>query len=270
MTPPVIVFDGVGKRYAMGWQRTGGLKNLILNPRSSLRQLNRPSGEVLANVSLQVNAGESLAIVGPNGAGKSTMLALIAGVIRPTTGTVTVTGRVAPLLELGAGFHPDLSGRDNIILNAVLLGLTRAEARTHFDNIVAFAELEHEIEAPVRVYSSGMLARLGFAVAAHLSPDILLVDETLAVGDAAFQAKCIAKIADFKRRGATIICVSHDPHQISQVADRVAVLMNHRIQFDGARDEALAYYQRAMPAAPLAEVAPIAAPFSRSPAPRNR
>jgi lipopolysaccharide transport system ATP-binding protein len=197
------------------------------------------------------------------------MLALIAGVIRPTTGTVTVTGRVAPLLELGAGFHPDLSGRDNIILNAVLLGLTRAEARAHFNDIVAFAELEQEIEAPVRVYSSGMLARLGFAVAAHLSPDILLVDETLAVGDAAFQAKCIAKLADFKRRGATIICVSHDPQQIGQVADRVAVLMNHRIQFDGECDEALAFYHRAMSSALRPEVAPIALPFARPPVSRN-
>jgi lipopolysaccharide transport system ATP-binding protein len=269
VTSPVIVFDRVGKRYAMGWQRTGGLKNLVLNPRSSLRQLHRPSGEVFSDVSLQVNAGESLAIVGPNGAGKSTLLALIAGVIRPTTGTVTVTGRVAPLLELGAGFHPDLSGRDNIILNAVLLGLTRAEAHARFDAIVAFAELEQEIEAPVRVYSSGMLARLGFAVAAHLSPDILLVDETLAVGDAAFQAKCIAKLADFKRGGATIICVSHDPHQIGQVADRVAVLMNHRLRFDGECAAALAFYQRAAPSVSPSQAASINVPLPGAAGPRG-
>ena len=246
----MIVFDRVGKRYARGWQKTGGLKNLILNPGSSLRQLNRPSGEVLVDVTMTVRAGESLAIVGPNGAGKSTMLALIAKVIRPTTGTVTVRGRVAPLLELGAGFHPDLSGRDNIILNAVLLGLTRAEAHARFDAIVAFAELERDIEAPVRVYSSGMLARLGFAVAAHLSPDILLVDETLAVGDAAFQAKCIARLAEFRRNGATIVSVSHDLQQVVEVADRVAVLMNHHIQFDGEAREALAFYGRAMPSGP--------------------
>lgn len=254
-TPAAIVFDAVSKRYAMGWHQAGGLKNLILSPRRSLRQINRPSGLVLDNVSLEVRAGESLGIIGPNGAGKSTMLALIAGVIRPTAGRVHVHGRVAPLLELGAGFHPELSGRDNIVLNAVLLGLTRAEARARLDEIVAFAELERDIDAPVRVYSSGMLARLGFAVAAHLSPDILLVDETLAVGDAAFQAKCIAKLGEFHRKGATIVCVSHDLEQIAAVTDRVAVLMDHRIGFDGARAEAVAYYAGAVPAVARAAAA---------------
>lgn len=257
---PVIEFDHVTKRYAVGWKRAGGLKNLVLNPKSSLQQLHRPSGDVLSDVSLRVNAGEAVGIIGPNGAGKSTLLALIAGVIRPTRGTVRVSGRVAPLLELGAGFHPELSGRDNIVLNAVLLGLTRGEAHARVAQIMAFAELEQEIDAPVRVYSSGMLARLGFAVAAHLSPDILLVDETLAVGDAAFQAKCIAKLADFKRRGATIICVSHALDQIVQVTERVVILMHHAIQFDGDADAALACYKRLMPEVVLPGTLAAAAP----------
>ncbi|MBS0321699.1 MAG: ABC transporter ATP-binding protein, partial [Proteobacteria bacterium] len=224
----------MSKRYAMGWQRVGGLKSMLLNPRASLGHLQRPAGMVLDDITLHIAPGEAVGVIGPNGAGKSTLLGLVAGVIRPTLGTVETAGRIAPLLELGAGFHPDLSGRDNIVLNGVLLGLTRAEARARVAEIVAFAELENEIDAPVRVYSSGMQARLGFSVAAHLSPDILLIDETLAVGDADFQAKCIAKLRDFTRRGATILCVSHAMEQIRAIATRVIELRNHRIVYDGA------------------------------------
>jgi lipopolysaccharide transport system ATP-binding protein len=247
----VIRFDHVSKHYALAWHHAGGLKNLILNPRDSLGRMRRIKGDVLHDLSFSVRAGEAVGVIGPNGAGKSTLLGLVAGVIRPNRGIIEVRGRVAPLLELGAGFHPELSGRDNVILNAVLLGLPRRDALARIDEIVAFAEMEDDIDAPVRVYSSGMLARLGFAVAAHLSPDILLVDETLAVGDAAFQAKCIDKLAEFHRQGVTIICVSHDLEQIARIAQRVAVLMDHRFIYDGAPDEAFARYGAAFPAAIL-------------------
>jgi lipopolysaccharide transport system ATP-binding protein len=238
-----IVFEHVGKTFSLALHHAGGIKSLVVEPRGALARMRAGRRQVLEDVSLTVGRGESLGVIGRNGAGKSTLLSLIAGVLRPTTGTVVVNGRVSPLLELGAGFHPELTGRDNIVLNGVLLGLRRAEVRERMDQIVAFSELEEWIDEPVRVYSTGMLARLGFSVAAHLDPEILLVDETLAVGDAEFKEKCMGKIDGFRRAGVTIVFVSHDPEQLNRVCDRAIVLRDHRLWFGGAVREAIARYE---------------------------
>ncbi|SVE26432.1 uncharacterized protein METZ01_LOCUS479286, partial [marine metagenome] len=156
-------------------------------------------------VSLTVAKGSTLGLIGRNGSGKSTLLKLIAGITKPTTGMVEVGGRISALIELGAGFHPEISGRENVFINGVMLGLTTGEIRKRFDEIVEFAELEDFIDAPVKTYSSGMYMRLGFAVAVHVNPDVLLVDEVLAVGDEGFNLKCLDKFAEFKRRGKTIL-----------------------------------------------------------------
>ena len=180
--------------------------------------------DVLIDVSFSVTHGESVGIIGRNGAGKSTLLALMARRDSPDYGEVVVRGRVSPLLELGAGFHPELTGRENIMLNGVLLGLRRAEVSARMERIIAFSELKDSIDEPVRVFSTGMLARLGFSVAAHLDPEILLIDEVLAVGDTAFQAKCIDKIREFRRRGVTTVFVSHNLDQVAMLCDRAIVL----------------------------------------------
>ena len=242
MAQPIIDFDRVGKAYALALHRGGGLKNLILNPPRAWRNMRAGSRVVLDEFSLQVARGESIAVMGRNGAGKSTVLALVAGVIRPTTGRLAVNGRVSPLLELGAGFHPDLTGRDNVMLNGVLLGMRRTEVAARMDSIIEFAELADSIDEPVRTFSTGMTARLGFSVAAHLDPEILLIDEVLAVGDTAFQAKCIAKIREFRRRGVTIVFVSHELRQVNELCDRAVVIADHRAAFVGDVPGAIAHY----------------------------
>jgi len=249
VSAPIIEFDRVGKSYALALHRGGGIKNLILNPPRALRSMRAGSRVVLEDFSLQVARGESVAVMGRNGAGKSTLLALIAGVIRPTTGRLAVNGRVSPLLELGAGFHPELTGRDNVMLNGVLLGLRRAEVAARMDSIVAFAELEDSIDEPVRTFSTGMTARLGFSVAAHLDPEILLIDEVLAVGDTEFQAKCIGKIREFQQRGVTIVFVSHELKQIREICNRAVVVADHRAAFAGDVPAAIAYYEAMQAAA---------------------
>jgi lipopolysaccharide transport system ATP-binding protein len=248
MAGPIIDFDRVGKAYALALHRGGGIKNLILNPPRALRNMRSENRVVLEDFSLQIAPGESIAVMGRNGVGKSTLLALIAGVIRPSSGTVTVNGRVSPLLELGAGFHPELTGRDNVMLNGVLLGLRRAEVAARMERIVAFAELTDSIDEPVRTFSTGMTARLGFSVAAHLDPEILLIDEVLAVGDTAFQEKCIDKIREFQRRGVTIVFVSHELKQIRELCNRAVVVADHRAAFVGDVPAAIAYYDSAHPA----------------------
>jgi lipopolysaccharide transport system ATP-binding protein len=245
MDRPIIDFDRVGKTYALALHRGGGIKNLILNPPRALRNMRAESRVVLDDFSLKVARGESIAVIGRNGAGKSTLLALIAGVIRPTTGTLSVNGRVSPLLELGAGFHPELTGRDNVMLNGVLLGLRRADVAARMDRIVEFAELAESIDEPVRTFSTGMTARLGFSVAAHLDPEILLIDEVLAVGDAGFQAKCIAKIGEFRSRGVTIVFVSHELKHVKELCDRAVVVADHRAAFVGEVAVAIAQYEAA-------------------------
>ena len=239
---PMIEFAGVGKSYALALHRGGGIKNLILNPPRALRNMRSDNRIVLDDFSLRIAHGESIAVMGRNGAGKSTLLSLIAGVIRPTAGSLRVNGRVSPLLELGAGFHAELTGRDNVMLNGVLLGMRRAEVAARMERIVEFAELADAIDEPVRTFSTGMVARLGFSVAAHLDPEILLIDEVLAVGDTAFQAKCIAKIHEFRNRGVTIVFVSHELKHIRELCDRAVVVADRRAAFVGDIPAAIAFY----------------------------
>ena len=222
-TVNAIEVRGVRKTYRRYGRRRqfGTLKSALLSGRV-FRDL-RPDDtfDALRSVSLDVAAGTTFGIVGRNGSGKSTMLKLIAGIGRPTAGTVTVRGRVSALIELGAGFHPEISGRDNVYINGMMMGLTKREVAARFDEIVAFAELEEFIDAPVKTYSSGMYMRLGFAVAVHVDPDVLLVDEVLAVGDEAFTHKCLDKFSEFRRRGRTVLLVTHSLDLVTRFCDEV-------------------------------------------------
>jgi ABC-type polysaccharide/polyol phosphate transport system ATPase subunit len=201
---------------------------------------------VLDDVSFRIGHGETVGLIGRNGSGKSTLLSLMARIYRPTAGRVTVRGRVAPLLELGAGFHPELTGVENVYFNGAVLGLTQRQVAARFDDIVAFAELERSIDMPVRNYSSGMLLRLGFATAVHTDADVLLVDEGLAVGDEAFQQKCFAKIEEFQRQGKTIVVVTHELDHLERIAGRILWLKDGKIVMDGDVQTVLSAYSRAM------------------------
>jgi ABC-type polysaccharide/polyol phosphate transport system ATPase subunit len=198
--------------------------------------------EALKGVSFTVHDGEVLGIIGRNGSGKSTILKIMAGVYRPTAGVVNIRGKVAALIELGAGFHPDLTGRENIVLNGLLLGLSKREIQSREEQILEFAELGEFIDSPVKQYSSGMFMRLGFAVATEVDPDILLVDEILAVGDESFQRKCLDRIADFRRRGKTIIVVSHDLESVRKLCGRTLLIGEGLLLFDGPPDEGVMRY----------------------------
>lgn len=198
----------------------------------------------LKGISLDIPQGETLAVVGRNGSGKSTLLGLLGRVYLPTDGEVTVEGRVAALLELGAGFHPDLTGEQNVLLNGVILGMRERDVRKSLDDIVAFAELERFRDAPLRSYSAGMVMRLGFAVAVFTQPDVLLVDEVLAVGDEAFQAKCVSQIRRFQSEGKTIVFVSHDMESVRSVATRAVWLHEGLVRADGPTDDVVGEYLR--------------------------
>ncbi len=233
MSDPVIMFDNVSKSYPLYHHVRGGLKNFIFNLPKAMSTLRTPHFEALRDISFEVKKGETLGIIGKNGAGKSTLLGLIAGVLMPNKGLVTVKSRVSPLLELGAGFHPDLTGHENIILNGVLMGLRRDEVLRKLDEIIDFSEIEDFIDQPIRTYSSGMLARLGFSVVANLDPEMLLIDEILAVGDTKFQSKCIDRMAYFKRTNVTMVFVSHYMPNIEKICDRVMWIENHVVKMIG-------------------------------------
>lgn len=220
MREPVIIFNRLSKHYFLYHYLAIGVKSLFCNLRQAIDSFRNSRFEALHDISFEIYKGETFGIIGRNGAGKSTLLGLIAGVLKPSSGSVTVKGKISPLLELGAGFHPELTGRENILLNGVLMGLTRAQVLNSIDRIIEFSGLGEFIEQPVRVYSSGMLSRLGFSVVAHLDPEILLIDETLAVGDSRFQKKCIDKIMDFKNSNTTIVFVSHDLSTVEELCDR--------------------------------------------------
>ncbi len=240
----VIRLNHVSKAYPRHRHLTRGLKHSLLHLPDLIRRMKADRFMALADVSLEAKRGESIGIIGSNGSGKSTMLGLIAGVIQPQAGTVEVHGRIAPLLELGAGFHHELTGRENVVLNAVLMGLTRREVAQRFDAIVAFSGLEAFLDEPLRTYSSGMVARLGFSVAAHLDPDILLIDEILAVGDANFQAKCHERLADFRRHGVTLIIVSHALEEVRLLCDRVVWLEAGRVAMEGDPSAVIPAYSK--------------------------
>ncbi len=235
-----IAIEDVARRFVVRARETQTLKELLVTRgRTGAQEV-----WALEGVSVHVEPGAAVGLIGRNGSGKSTLLRLVAGIIEPTRGRVAVGGRVGSLLELGAGFHPDFTGRENVFLNGSVQGLRRAEIRDRFDEIVAFAELEHAIDRPVRTYSSGMYMRLGFAIAAFLEADVLLLDEVFAVGDEAFQRKCFGRIADFKRRGGTIVFVSHDAAAVERLCGRAVLLQDGHVAFDGGVHETLARYRR--------------------------
>ena len=241
-----VEFDRVSKVYPLYHHITGGIKHFLFRLPRAIAEMKRVRFQVLQDVSFSVARGEAFGIIGRNGAGKSTILGLVAGVIRPTSGSVVVRGRISPLLELGAGFHPELTGRENIVLNGVLMGLTRAEIREKMDEIIDFSGLSRFVDQPVRTFSSGMLARLGFSVVACLDPEILLVDEILAVGDRQFQEKCMDTMAGFKARGVTIVLVTHSMDDVLRICDRAMLLEDHRVKAIGpARQVVEAYVQEA-------------------------
>jgi lipopolysaccharide transport system ATP-binding protein len=230
----VITLEHVSKRYYLRAQRPQDLKTAVLHLPSFLRaDRSRRPFWALDDVSLNIRRGESLGVIGPNGSGKSTLLRIIADLARPNMGEVRVQGRISALLELGAGFHPQITGRENAILNAVLLGLSRKEAAERLPEIIAFSELGDFIDQPMRTYSSGMTIRLGFAVAVHVKADVLLVDEVLAVGDTEFQEKCYAHIEKLRAEGVTIVLVSHDLGSVVRFCDRAVLLQHGRLQIDG-------------------------------------
>ncbi|HEY1832669.1 MAG TPA: ABC transporter ATP-binding protein [Acidimicrobiales bacterium] len=232
--PAVIELDGVTKRY----QRIHDQAMLL----RSVLPFNRPQRQellALRDVSFSVEAGETVGILGRNGAGKTTLMRLLAGVTLPSAGMVTTRGRVAPLLSVGVGFHQEMSGRENVIVNGMLLGLTRAEIDERFDDIVAFSEIGDFIDTPVKFYSSGMYMRLGFSVAVHVAPQILLLDEVLAVGDIAFQLKCFDRMRELQNRGTTIVMVSHSMHAIRLICPRVLLMRAGALEFDGDAETAI-------------------------------
>ncbi|HYK09562.1 MAG TPA: ABC transporter ATP-binding protein [Gemmatimonadales bacterium] len=264
MSAPPVVFDSVYKKFKRG-ELYDSLRDLIpamtrrlLQPRHP-EALERREFWALNDVSFEVKQGEALGVVGANGAGKSTVLKLLSGIMRPTMGAVRMRGRLSALIEVGAGFHPDLTGRENIFLNGTILGMTRAEIARKFDAIVDFAGMKDFIDTPVKRYSSGMFARLGFAVAAHVDPDILVVDEVLSVGDYVFQQKCQERMEEVIRSGATVIFVSHNLRAVADLCPRSLLMERGKIAAIGPSEEVLrAYMQRAQGQRVVDPEAPVA------------
>lgn len=242
MDSGAISVEGVSRRFRIHARDARTLKDLFVQR----GQTEATDVWALRDVSLDVVRGEAVGLIGRNGSGKTTLLRIVAGIIKPTAGRVRAEGRIGSLLELGAGFHPDFTGRENVFLNGAIYGLRRADIRQRFDEIVAFAELEHAIDRPVRTYSSGMTVRLGFAIAAFLDADVLLLDEVFAVGDESFQRKCFGRIARFKQEGGTIVFVSHDASAVERLCERAVVLDAGRVTFDGPTRAAIARYRRTL------------------------
>ena len=255
MTRPMITVEGLGKDYRLGLkaERYPTLRQAMVKaitaPIRRFRALSTTGGGreqfwALRDVSFEVARGEIVGVIGRNGAGKSTLLKILSRITEPTEGCIRLRGRVASLLEVGTGFHPELTGRENIYLNGSILGMSRAEIDRKFDQIVAFSEIEQFLDTPVKCYSSGMYVRLAFAVAAHLDPEILIVDEVLAVGDTAFQKKCLGKMNDVTREGRTVLFVSHNMAIVRSLCHSTCVLDKGRLIFRGGVDEGIDHYAR--------------------------
>jgi len=246
LAPGEIRLQDVSRRFKIVHQRSSTLKEtLIRRQRTETTEM-----WALRDVSLDIRAGEAVAIVGRNGSGKSTLLKLLSGIFEPHQGTLEVGGTVSSMLELGAGFHPDFTGRENVFMNGAIHGLSEREVRSRLTEIINFAGLEDFIDMPVRTYSSGMQMRLAFAVAAHVSPDVLLLDEVLAVGDEAFQRKCMGRIFEFRRGGGTLVFVSHDPNAVEHVCSRAILIEEGRILMDGKPPAVMERYHRLLAEAP--------------------
>lgn len=245
---PAIEFDHVSKRYQLGAQQ-GSIRDVL---HGMIRRLGptwqNPSEPfwALRDVSFKVERGQALGIIGANGAGKTTTLKLLSNITKPTHGNVRIAGRVSSLIELGAGFHPDLTGRENIYLNGAILGMTQREIKRLFETIVDFAEIGPFLDTPVKRFSSGMYARLGFAVAAHVNPDVLLIDEVLSVGDIGFQAKCATRMQQLRRQGTSIVFISHNMHAMSGLCDSCVLLERGQVKFAGPTSEAIQLFQQLM------------------------
>ncbi len=252
MEPVAVRIEGVGKRYRIGALHPGyaTLREMLGEALAAPFRRLRRGGDTrrhetiwaLRDVDMEVRRGDLIGIIGHNGAGKSTLLKILSRITRPSAGSVEIHGRVGSLLEVGTGFHPDLTGRENIYLNGAILGMRRTEIREKFDEIVAFSELEKFVETPVKFYSSGMYVRLAFSVAAHLEPEILIMDEVLAVGDAAFQQKCLDKMRDIRMQGRTIFFVSHNLSAVTRLCKRVVLLEGGRVAADGQSQEVVNRY----------------------------
>jgi lipopolysaccharide transport system ATP-binding protein len=256
MSDTVISVENLGKKYIIGHQRAEGYATLrdtlTTNAKNLLKPFQRSKSQAVAtnfedfwalkDISFDIKQGDRVGIIGRNGAGKSTLLKILSRIVEPTKGSVRIKGRVASLLEVGTGFHPELTGRENITLNGAILGMSKVEVARKFDEIVAFAEVEKFLDTPVKRYSSGMYVRLAFAVAAHLEPEILIVDEVLAVGDAKFQKKCLGKMQDVAEEGRTIIFVSHNMESLMRLCDTGVLLKNGSVEFSGSLDRAATYY----------------------------
>lgn len=241
---PIIEINNVTKTFPLYNVLTSGFRNFLFHLPTAIKQLREQNFTVLQDISFSINPGETVGIIGRNGSGKSTLLSLIAGVIKPTRGEVIIRERVSPLLELGGGFHPDLTGIENIELNGVLLGLSRKEVKSKIRAILDFAELGDFENQPIRTYSSGMLARLGFSVISQLNPKLLIVDEVLAVGDDAFREKCYKVIENFKKQGVTILVVSHSAEEIKRICDRAIWINDHKLKLDSTTDVVIQKYHQ--------------------------
>src|SRR4051812_14729568 len=243
MTEIDLSFEHVSKRYLVKQERPGDVKRSLLG---RLRALRGKSADFWAvrDVSFAVERGEVLGIIGHNGAGKSTILKLLSNITSPTEGRIRINGRLSALIEVGSGFHPELTGRENIFLNGAILGMRRGEIATKLDSIADFAGIRPFLDVPVKRFSSGMYVRLGFSIAAHLDPDILLLDEVLAVGDAAFQEKCLRRIGELREAGKTIVFISHDLAAVERICSRVILMRQGQIVMSGAPGEVIAEYQR--------------------------
>lgn len=248
----VIEFKDVSKKYRLRHKNSFYLRDTMTNALARLNPFSRRNGKsraaedfwALKDVSFEIKQGEAVGIIGPNGAGKSTALKLLAGISRPTSGSVSVKGRIGALIEVGAGFHPELTGRENVYLNGSILGLKKKDIDAKFDEIVSFAGIEQFIDQPVKNYSSGMYVRLGFAIAVHTDPEVLLVDEVLSVGDMEFQKQCVDKIAEMRKLGVTLVFISHNLSQVQEICERGIYLNHGHVRAQGSSQSAIAAYVR--------------------------
>lgn len=268
---PIIKVEDISKQYAIDPRSNSALRyetlreSMVSAVRSSFSRRGRNGRTkelfwALKNVSFEVNPGEVLGIIGPNGAGKSTLLQILSRIVEPTSGYAELYGQVGSLLDIGTGFHPDLTGRENIFLNGAVLGMKRSEITARFDEIVAFSGIERFLETPVKRYSSGMYVRLAFSVAAHFNPEILIIDEVLAVGDAEFQLKCFTKMREVIKSGRTILLVTHSMPVITQLCQNALLIKAGRLEKIGPAAEVVDYYQHSVTpqeSAPTAPSAPI-------------